>query len=64
VDIRGVKIDQDLPVEQRALRYIEQIKNPYLFRVGDIAVNVQFTPEGRPLKEAVVSYLTTLKNSV
>jgi len=63
VDIKTVHIDPDLPVAQRAGQYLEQVKNPYHFRVGDIAVNVQFTPGGKPIKEAVLSYLTSLKNN-
>ncbi|MCL2531943.1 MAG: hypothetical protein FWE40_07285 [Oscillospiraceae bacterium] len=62
VDIRGVVLDPDMPAAQRAEQYLQQVKNPYHFRVGDIAVNVQFASE-RPLKDAVVSYLINLKNA-
>ena len=34
VDIRDVKIDRSQPVEERMKSYVEQIKNPYLFKVG------------------------------
>ena len=34
VDIRDVKIDRSKPVEERMKSYVEQIKNPYLFKVG------------------------------
>ena len=34
VDIRTVSVDTSLPPEQRMMNYLEQVKNPYLFRVG------------------------------
>jgi len=63
VDIQGIQIDLDAPVAQRAEQYLRQVKNPYHFRCGDIAVNVMFNPNGKPLKEAMISYLTALKNN-
>ena len=47
VDIRNVKIDRSLPSEERIKSFIEQIKNPYQFKVGDTVVKVSFanTPE-------------------
>ncbi|MDR1465484.1 MAG: hypothetical protein LBJ11_09330 [Oscillospiraceae bacterium] len=57
VDIRSVTIDTDAPVEVRAQQYLEQIKNPYAFRCGDVSVNLEFAPEGKPLREAIISYL-------
>ena len=64
VDIRGVKLDPDLSAPQRAEQYLRQVQNPYYFRCGDIAVNVQFASEGRPLKEHISSYLKAQKNNV
>ena len=40
VDIRDVKIDRSKPVEERMKSYVEQIKNPYLFKVGNTIVRV------------------------
>ena len=33
VDIRDVKIDRSLPMEERVRSYVEQVKDPYHFRV-------------------------------
>lgn len=63
VDIMGIKIDLDAPAAQRAEQYLRQVKNPYAFRCGDIAVNVMFNPTGKSLKAALTSYLTALKNN-
>lgn len=35
VDIRDVKIDRSMSVEDRMKSYVEQIKNPYMFKVGN-----------------------------
>ena len=42
VDIRDVKIDRSLPVEERMKSYVEQIKNPYMFKVGNTIVRVSY----------------------
>ena len=38
VDIRDVVIDKSLPLEDRVKSYVEQIKDPYCFKVGDVVV--------------------------
>lgn len=42
VDLRDVKIDTNKSVSEKILNYFEQIKNPYLFKVGDVRVKVSF----------------------
>ena len=61
VDIRSVTIDMEAPVAVRAQQILEQIKNPYAFMSGDVAVNIEFAPEGKTLREAMISYLTAQK---
>ena len=46
VDIRTVSVDTSLPPEQRMMNYLEQVKNPYLFRCGDAVVSVRFSAGG------------------
>ena len=58
VDICTVPIDMEAPVGIRAQRFVEQIKNPYAFMCGDLAVNIEFTPGGRRLRDAIVSFLS------
>lgn len=38
VDIRTIKIDQNLSREEREAEFIRQVKNPYCFRVGDVII--------------------------
>lgn len=42
VDLRNVDIKRDLTLKRRADDYISQVGNPYLFRVDDVVVKVEF----------------------
>ena len=42
-DLRSVSIDRSLPVPERMSSFVEQVKNPYLFKVDDITVKVEFS---------------------
>lgn len=42
VDLHDVKIDPSKPVSEKMNDYFEQIKNPYLFKVGDMSVKLSF----------------------
>ena len=45
VDLRDVKIDSGKSVPEKMNDYFEQIKNPYLFKVGDMRVKISFGGE-------------------
>jgi len=62
VDVTTIQLDMDAPAAVRAEQYLRQIKNPYAFRCGDVAVNVRFSRDGRTLEQAMVSYLSALAN--
>ena len=42
VDIDDVKINMDLPCEERILDYIRQIKNPYCYLCNGMVVKAKF----------------------
>lgn len=60
VDIRTVEIDTTLPKEQRMLQFLEQIKNPYCYRCGDMVVKVIFDDDAPTLEEKMVSHFKSL----
>ena len=60
VDIRSVVVDTSLPPEQRMMDYLEKIKNPYCFRVGDVVVNVAYTEGGPTLNDCFADMLSLL----
>ena len=60
VDIRDVKIDRSLPVEERMKSYVEQIKNPYLFKVGNTIVRVSYANTEQTINDNFVNLLMSL----
>ena len=61
VDLRSVSIDRSLPVPERMSSFVEQVKNPYLFKVDDIAVKVEFS-SGKSVEDSLLSFLLAEKN--
>lgn len=55
VDINSVVIDPAKPKAERMLDFIRQIKNPYLFKVGDIAVKVVYNKNNITLQQQIES---------
>ena len=51
VDIRDVKIDRSLPMEERVRSYVEQVKGPYHFRVGNTKVKVSYVGKDKTLTD-------------
>lgn len=41
-DLTAVRLDRSGTLEQRLDAFLHQIQNPYLFRVGEIAVKLEF----------------------
>ena len=60
VDIRDVEIDETLPIEERMKSYAEQIKNPYMFRVGDTIVRVSYANTQETLNDNFVNLLASM----
>ena len=55
VDIRDVQTRRELPKEERIREFIRQIRNPYCFRVGKVAVKVSYAENGASLEERLES---------
>ena len=60
VDIRDVEIDKTLPVEERMKSYVEQIKNPYMFKVGNTIVRVSYANTQETLNDNFVNLLASM----
>ena len=50
VDIRDVVIDKKLTLEERVKSYVEQIKDPYCFKVGDVVVRVSYAGKDKTMR--------------
>ena len=51
-DIREIRIDRNLPREERIKQYLKQVGNPYLVRVDDVKVKVRFANNGTSFEDA------------
>lgn len=60
VDIRSVKIDPAQPVEERMRSYVEQIKNPYMFKVGDTVVRVSYADTQATINDNFLNLLSSM----
>lgn len=60
IDIRDVKVDRSLPTEERIKSYVEQIKNPYRFKVGDVKVRVSYAENDQTLNDNFSEMISSL----
>lgn len=60
VDIRDTKVKTDLPVEERILDFIGQIKNPYCFLCGKTIVKLKFSNSDVSMEERMEGYFRSL----
>jgi len=56
VDIRDTNVKSDMPLLERALDYISQIKNPYFFRCGKITVKIEHSETDITLEDCMEGY--------
>ena len=60
VDLNSVQIDGTLPIPERVNSFIQQIKNPYCFRIGDVAVKVVYKQDGPTFQQNIEDALRTV----
>lgn len=63
-DIAEIELDTNIPKEQRGIYLMERVKNPYCFRVGEIAVKVEFTPNAPTLQTCLTDFLHRKKSGL
>ena len=56
-DIRDVKVNTDLPKQERILDFIRQIGNPYCYRHGKYVVKVTFSDSDVTLEDLMLTYI-------
>ena len=57
VDIRDVHVDRSLPKEERIRSFVQQIRNPYCFKCGNVVVKTSFADTDATLEERMEHYL-------
>ena len=59
-DIRDVIIASSMSVEDRMKSYVEQIKNPYMFKVGNTVVRVSYANTQATINDKFVNLLASM----
>lgn len=60
VDIRDVKIDRKKPYLIRIISYINQVRNPYCYRVGDVVVRVSYAGKDKTLTDSFTEMISSM----
>ena len=63
-DMSGVALDPSLPKVERMTRFLEQVKNPYCFRLGDMVIKLEFADNAPPLQDVMTSFLFRQKSGL
>ena len=56
-DIGKIRIDRKKSVEEKKRQYLNQVKNPYLVKVGDTMVKIRFANNGVSFEDAFKNLL-------
>lgn len=59
-DIRDIRIDTKLPVEEKLASFAKQTNNIYLHRIDNYVVKVKFQKEGPGIDDKMEEYLRHL----
>jgi hypothetical protein len=64
VDANEIILDYSIPQVQRIDYLLAKLKNPYCFKVGEIAVKIGFNENGKSFEDAFLAILKREKNSL
>ncbi len=62
VDLNTVVINTELPPDERIQQFLEQIKNTYHFKVGNVKVTVKYKENGPSFQECFTEMLSFICN--
>ena len=60
VDLNDVVVNEALPISERLADFVSQIRNPYCFRIGEVAVKVVYKSEGPTFQQNMEDLLRTM----
>lgn len=61
VDLDTVEIDPAKPIQERIQSFLKQIQNPYCFRIGDVAVKVNYRSDGPSFQQNFEDVLRSMQ---
>lgn len=56
-DLATVSIDRNKSVLERITAFMEELDNPYLFKVGNVPVKVEFSNDAPTLQQCLENFL-------
>ena len=63
VDANEITLDYSIPQNQRIDYLLAKLKNPYCFKVGEIAVKIGFNENERSFEDAFLAILKSVYNT-
>lgn len=57
-DVTNLNIDVEEPIINRARKYFKDVKNPYIFRVGDVGVKINCSGD-KNLSDSIMNIVTS-----
>ena len=63
-DVSGMTFNNALSREDRVLRFLQAVKNPYCFCVGGVGVKIEFAESGPSLQDALTNFLLRQKSGL
>ena len=60
VDLRTVRINTELPTEERIRSFIRQVKDPYHYKVGEVTVHDSYYPGGMTLDKCFTGMISSM----
>ena len=63
-DVSGMTFNNALSREDRVLRFLQAVKNPYCFCVGGVGVKIEFAESGPSLQDALADFLLRQKSGL
>ncbi len=58
-DINNVRINMNDTKNDKISKFIDDIRNPYLYRVNDVIVKVNFNAGGKSFEDALIDFYKT-----
>ena len=56
IEIDAITVDRQLAKELRIMKFIEETKNPYCFRIGNNVIKTQFSDSGLTIQSALAKF--------
>ena len=64
IDAGDMSLDTNIPLESRVQYLVRQLKNPYCFKAGSIAVKLEFDNDASDLQDSLTDFFVRKKNGL